>query len=85
MLRLREHLATDSKDPAVIEKAQQLDCLLLSVNGDFADIVKYPPRAYRGIISLQIRNHPEVLPLPGAESRSREAFSLEPHRARVRT
>jgi len=62
VLRLREHLATDSLDPAVIEKAHQLNCLLLSVNGDFADIVKYPPKDYRGIISLQVRNHPEVLP-----------------------
>jgi hypothetical protein len=26
VLRLREHLATDSLDPAVIEKAHQLNC-----------------------------------------------------------
>jgi hypothetical protein len=51
------------RDPAVIEKAQSLRALLLSVNGDFTDIVKYPPRDYRGIISLQVRNHPEILPL----------------------
>jgi len=48
---LREHLATDSLDlvdPAVIEKAQQLNCLLVSLNGDFADIVKYLPRTIAG-------------------------------------
>jgi predicted nuclease of predicted toxin-antitoxin system len=97
VLRLREHLATDALDPAVIEKAQQLNCLLLSVNGDFADIVKYPPKNYRGIISLQVRNHPEVLPLIVAsltayvDAHSEmshyqgKLFLFEAHRVRVRT
>jgi hypothetical protein len=31
----------------------------ISLNGDFADIVTYPPGGYRGIIALQMRNHPE--------------------------
>jgi hypothetical protein len=31
------------------------------VNGDFADIVTYPPKNYRGIVALQLRNHAEVL------------------------
>jgi hypothetical protein len=59
--------------------------------------VKYPPRAYRGIISLQIRNHPEVLPLIVARlvaylDTHRELshyqgklFLFEPHRVRVRS
>ena len=97
VLRLREHLATDSLDPAVIEKAHQLNCLLLSVNGDFADIVKYPPRDYRGIISLQVRNHPEVLPQivakltayvsahPEMSHYQGKLFLFEAHRVRVRT
>jgi hypothetical protein len=31
------------------------------MNGDFADIVTYPPKNYKGIVALQMRNHPEVL------------------------
>jgi hypothetical protein len=38
----------------VIAKAQE-------VNGDFADIVTYPPKQYRGIVALQMRNHAEIL------------------------
>jgi len=34
---------------------------LLSLNGDFADIVVYPPADYQGIVTLQVRNHPEIL------------------------
>jgi len=34
---------------------------LLSMNGDFADIVNYPPKKYKGIVALQMRNHAEVL------------------------
>jgi hypothetical protein len=49
-------------DSAVISKAQDLDAILVSLNGDFADIVTYPPAHYRGIIALQVRNHPEVTP-----------------------
>lgn len=32
------------------------------MNGDFADIVTYPPVKYKGIVALQVRNHPEILP-----------------------
>jgi len=35
---------------------------LLSLDGDFADIINYPPGKYKGIIALQVRNHPEILP-----------------------
>lgn len=59
--RLRDHLKTDAPDPEVIEKAQELDAVLLSLNGDFSDIVSYPPSSYGGIIALQVRNRPEVL------------------------
>jgi predicted nuclease of predicted toxin-antitoxin system len=61
-VRLREHLPVESPDADVIAKAQQLDALLLSLNGDFADIVTYPPANYQGIIALQVRNHPEIIP-----------------------
>ena len=40
---LREVLPIRSLDPAVIAKAQELGAVLLSLNGDFADIVAYPP------------------------------------------
>lgn len=62
VLRLREHIPTDSPDPVVISTAQELDAVLVSLNGDFADIVAYPPTGYKGIVAIQVRNHPEVLP-----------------------
>ena len=33
-----------------------------SLNGDFSDIVTYPPKKYKGLIALQVRNHPEIIP-----------------------
>jgi predicted nuclease of predicted toxin-antitoxin system len=62
VVRLREQLPVESPDADVIAKAQQLDAILLSLNGDFADIVTYPPADYQGIIALQVRNHPEIIP-----------------------
>lgn len=59
---LKQHIPQDSDDPVVIGKAQELDAVLVSLNGDFADIVTYPPSTYKGIIALQVRNHPEVIP-----------------------
>ena len=59
VLRLREHIAPDSPDPVVISTAQELDAVLVSLNGDFADIVAYPPSGYKGIVAIQVRNHPE--------------------------
>jgi len=61
VVRLRDVLAVESPDRAVIAKAQEIDAILLSMNGDFADIVTYPPKKYKGIVSLQMRNHAEVL------------------------
>jgi predicted nuclease of predicted toxin-antitoxin system len=52
VVRLREQLPLESPDADVIAKAQQLDAILLSLNGDFADIVTYPPADYQGIIAL---------------------------------
>lgn len=62
VLYLRDVLSVESADTVVIAKAQELAAILLSLNGDFADIVTYPPGNYRGIIALQLRNHPETLP-----------------------
>jgi len=60
VIRLRDVMPVDSPDQAVIAKAQELGCILLSLNSDFADIVTYPPADYQGIVGLQIKNHPEV-------------------------
>lgn len=61
-LRLRDLLPAHSPDALVIAKAQEIDAILVSLNGDFADIVTYPPRRYKGIVALQLRNHIEILP-----------------------
>ena len=62
VLRLKDYIPPDSSDTVAIAKAQELNCVLISLNGDFADIVTYPPAKYRGIIALQVRNHPEIIP-----------------------
>ncbi len=62
VLQLKDFIPADSPDQVVISKAQELGAILLSLNGDFADIVSYPPSSFRGIITLQVENHPEVLP-----------------------
>ena len=62
ILRLKDTLPVESSDAVVIAKAQEIEAILLSLNGDFADIVTYPPKNYRGIVALQMRNHPETLP-----------------------
>ena len=46
VFRLQDHLRPDSPDPYVIAKAQELNSILISFNGDFADIVNYPPKQY---------------------------------------
>lgn len=62
VLRLKDLLPVESSDAVVIAKAHEVGAILLSLNGDFADIVTYPPKGYNGIIALQMRNHPETLP-----------------------
>lgn len=96
-LRLKDWIAVDSPDPIVLAKAHELDAILLSLNGDFADIVSYPPADYKGIIALQVRNHPETIPqimsrLIGFFSShlDRQFFLgklllIEPHRIRIRS
>ena len=42
IFRLRAHLPKDSPDSIVISKAQELNSILISLAGDFADIVTYP-------------------------------------------
>src|SRR5215207_9862453 len=59
---LKDHLPIDSPDANVIAYTQTLDAVLVTLNGDFADIINYPPLRYGGIIALQVKNHPEILP-----------------------
>lgn len=94
--RLRDHIPTNSIDDEVIAQAQRLDTILISVDGDFSDIVRYPPAQYKGIIALQIKNHPEIIPHivsqliecllrhPDAEYFKGKLFLVEAHRIRVR-
>jgi predicted nuclease of predicted toxin-antitoxin system len=96
VLILKEHVPRDSVDAVVIAKAQELEALLVSLNGDFADIVTYPPSNYKGIIALQVRNHPEVIPAlmqglvkylsahPEMRNYQGQLFLVEAHRIRIR-
>ena len=62
VLRLKEHLPVESDDEKVIAEAQELDSVLLTLNGDFADIVAFPPALYKGIVAVQLRNRPQLTP-----------------------
>jgi len=62
VLRLKDYIPIESPDQTVIATAGELDSILISLNGDFADTLNYPPADYKGIIALQVRNHPEILP-----------------------
>ena len=62
VLRLKGHIPIESPDSKVIATAQELDAILLSLNGDFTNILNYPPDRYKGIIAFQVKNHPEVIP-----------------------
>ncbi len=93
---LKDHLPIESSDPVVISKAQELRAILISLNGDFANIFNYPPADYRGIVALQVRNHPEVLPQivsrlkdylsanPDMEYYKGKLLLVEIHRIRIR-
>jgi predicted nuclease of predicted toxin-antitoxin system len=97
VLILKEYIPPDSSDSVVISKSQELNTILISLNGDFADIVSYPPAEYNGIISIQVRNHPEVIPqiisrcLDFFASHSEPQFYIckliliEAHRIRIRS
>jgi predicted nuclease of predicted toxin-antitoxin system len=47
VLRLKDVLPVESSDTIVITKAQEIDAILLSLNGDFSHIVNYPPRTIK--------------------------------------
>jgi predicted nuclease of predicted toxin-antitoxin system len=93
---LRAYLPPDSADPEVISLAQNLDSILISLNGDFANIINYPPANYAGIIALQVKNNPASIPAtvvrlltylsahPDRGHYARKLFLIEPHRIRIR-
>lgn len=97
VLRLRDVMPAESPDAQVIAKAQELNSVLVSLNGDFADIITYPPSKFGGIISLQVRNHPEVEPtilrrltdFLAAHTDPAwypgKLLTVEPHRIRIRS
>jgi len=62
VIRLSARLRVDAEDVAVIEEAQKIGAILLSFNGDFADLLRYLPEEYGGIVALQVRNRPEAIP-----------------------
>lgn len=94
---LRQQLPIRSPDPAVITKAQELDSILFSLNGDFSDIVIYPPANHGGIIAVQLHNHPEIIPQlmdsllsfldtnPKRDFYRGKLFIVEVHRIRIRS
>lgn len=73
-----------------------LDAVLVTLNGDFADIINYPPASFGGIIALQVRNHPESLPAivmrlltylgehPERDKWTGRLFLVEAHRIRIK-
>ncbi len=96
VIRLRDLMPPDSPDIAVITKAKDTDAILISLNGDFTDIVAYPPDAYNGIIALQVRNHPEAIhelmerlrvylrSFPDSSHYKGKLLVVEVHRVRIR-
>lgn len=96
VFKLKDYIPTDSADTLVISKAQELDSILVSLNGDFTDIVNYPPAKFKGIIALQVKNHPEVIPQlitrlkdylfvhPNMNHYKGKLLLVEVHRIRVR-
>ncbi len=96
VLRLKDHIPEGSLDPVALAKAQELDCVLVSMNGDFANVITYPPAQYKGIIALELNNHPEALPElmahlkaylashPDMEHYNGKLFLVEVHRIRIR-
>jgi len=93
---LRDVLPVRCPDSHVIAKAREIGAILLSLNGDFADIVAYPPSEFGGIVALQLHNHPEIIPQlletllhylntqPTHEFYKGKLFLVEVHRIRVR-
>ena len=95
VFKLKDFLPADAADIKVIEKAHELNAILISLNGDFADILSYPPQKYKGIIAVQFQNQPKLqghilgrLKLyfkdnPHMNHYNGKLFVAEPHRIRI--
>ena len=93
---VKDHIPVDSPDPTVIAQTQLLGAILVTLNGDFADIINYPPADFGGIIALQLKNSPKALPAIlmrlltylndhlEHDHYQGKLFLIEPHRIRVR-
>jgi predicted nuclease of predicted toxin-antitoxin system len=53
VVTVTEHIPANSADTDVIQLAQQLDAVLLSIDLDFANVIDYPPDQYAGIVVLR--------------------------------
>ncbi|MEQ1862900.1 MAG: DUF5615 family PIN-like protein [Chthoniobacteraceae bacterium] len=96
VMLLREVLPIRAPDPQVLAKAREMDAVLVSLNGDFSDIVAYPPAQHGGIVSIQLHNHPEIIPAlmnglaaflaanPAREFYRGKLLIVEVHRIRIR-
>ena len=96
VLILKQHIPKNSNDADVLAKAHEINAVLVSLNGDFSDIVTYPPAQFQGIIALQVRNHPEGIPSilrrltnylaanPDQQHYKGRLFLVEAHRIRIR-
>jgi predicted nuclease of predicted toxin-antitoxin system len=95
--QLRAHIPVDSPDGLVIDKAQEIGAVLVSLNGDFTDITAYPPGNYRGIVAFQVKHRPEHVAAilrtfmayltqhPSPDDFDGNLLLVEVHRIRVRT
>ena len=93
---LRAVLPIRTLDPQVIAKAHALDAILVSLNGDFADVATYPPANYGGIVAIQVNNHPQIIPRlmtglirylaanPERDFYRKKLLIVEAHRIRIR-
>jgi len=93
---LRNYLPIDAKDDDVIACAQGLSAVLVTLNGDFANMISYPPAKFGGIIALQVKNHPESLPAivmrlltylgehPDRQHYAGKLLLVEAHRIRIK-
>ena len=96
VMRLSDHFPSFS-DKLVIEKTLELNAILIFIKSNKADIVAYLPSEYSGILCLQLRNRPFLIPILMnqflyylAENGSQEHYRgklllVETHRIRIRS
>lgn len=96
VIRLTRELPADSPDPVVIARSQSFDAILVTNNGDFSDLITYPPSKFGGIVALQIHNRPQIIAAmvqrllaycqdhPDRDHYRGKLFLIEAHRIRLR-